>query len=739
MAWTSLESRLPHMPLVLAGPMLRQVTKESVTVWIALKTKADVTLIIYDGDKAPARRELGRAKRTPTAIGKNLFIVAVTARTTEPLVEANIYFYDLQFTSVGPPMMQSLAEAISKPGDPQDISRIAYYPTYQLPSFAMPPADLNKLRLIQGSCRKPNGGTKDQPEYPETPDALGFLDVLIADSVDNPFERPHQLLLTGDQIYADEVADVLLAMLIDAADVLMGWKEVLPGGSDDWGSFGPYDFSKLPPTTRNNASFHAGLSSDDTRSHLMFLGEYLAMYLFVWSDELFIPTPTIDEFKALFPAVTIDGSLLESMITQRNAVEKFRESLGPVRRALSNIPSYMICDDHEITDDWNMTRRFCDKVYGSALGRRIIQNGLIAFAICQSWGNLPEQFWDQTPAAGARLLNSLEAVTRAEVAGTHIYDTFDDDLQTRVGIHDAGKMAGHTPYAVFHDSGPHVTINGISVDTVSLRFNFSVEGPSHQVIVTDSRTNRQFRLKGKEDHPDLIGVAELRKQLFTDVPRLEDRLLLIVTTTNIPPTAGIREAASILSDGLGADRRSARYDVSVKFLYKFDVNDSWEFPALATDHVFAVVSDKFPSINGILTGQAVFLSGDVHFSFATRVGYWAEKQRLGDTPGNEKKVKAVFGQLVASALKNEKDDTRGMQDIGYGYVPRNFLKHIAWTTDPQGYFGWNYSGSSKKIGRLRAGLTTPGITWRISGEYPTCIKSVGIHNRVTLNDKPDWR
>ena len=103
MAWTPLASRLAQVPLVIAGPMLRQATKNSVTVWVALKQKTDVTLTIYDGDTVTAtRKTFGTATRAPAAIGKNLFIVAVTTRTTEPLVEGKIYFYDLKFTSTGP-------------------------------------------------------------------------------------------------------------------------------------------------------------------------------------------------------------------------------------------------------------------------------------------------------------------------------------------------------------------------------------------------------------------------------------------------------------------------------------------------------------------------------------------------------------------------------------------------------------------------------------------------------------
>ena len=741
MAWTSLASRLPQMPLVLAGPILRQVTKGSVTVWVAVKTKADVTLTIYDGDKAPARRELGKAERTPTAIGKNLFIVAVTARTTEPLVEGKVYFYDLQFKRVGPFLAQGLAEAITKPGGSQDISRIAYTPFFELPSFAMPPADLNRLRLIQGSCRKPNGGTKDKPFYPETPDAFGMLDGLIADDATDAFKRPHQLLLTGDQIYADEVADVLLAMLMDASETLMGWKELFAAYRDPAGNaHDPAEASTLKPSTRTPVIWGAAFTTQDTRSHLMALGEYFAMYLFAWSDELFIPTPTIDEFKALYPDVPISDELNLEMTTQRNAVEKYREALPKVRRALANIPSYMICDDHEVTDDWNMTRFFCDTVYANRLGTRIIQNGLCAFAVCQSWGNLPEQFWDGSIAAGAALLKKIEELTAQEVTGTHVYHNLDDAFRKILGLHTSDALAARSPYGVFHDLEPMIMVEGVSVSSSSLRYNFTVEGSSHQVIVTDSRTWRQFPQPGNETHGDLIGMADFRRQINTDAPPLGNRLLLIVCTTNIPPTVGIREAAFIGSAGnYYLSQTAAAFKVK-KFIYDNDILDSWEFPAPATERVFAEVSNKFPNVGGVLTGQAVFLSGDVHFSFATRLAYWAEIQRLGDAAGQPQQVKAVYAQLVASALKNEKDDTRGLQRDGYGYTPKSWQQHARWPLGPAGYVGWNVlSGKKSKVARLPPGIVRPGIDYDMTPEQPTLVAPLIKDNEVDVSVKPDYR
>jgi hypothetical protein len=52
---------------------------------------------------------------------------------------------------------------------------------------------------------------------------LPFLDSLIRRDYLDPLARPHQLLLTGDQIYADDVPACLLATLRETAEPLLGW------------------------------------------------------------------------------------------------------------------------------------------------------------------------------------------------------------------------------------------------------------------------------------------------------------------------------------------------------------------------------------------------------------------------------------------------------------------------------------------------------------------------------------
>jgi hypothetical protein len=280
------------------------------------------------------------------------------------------------------------------------------------------------------------------------PDALAMLDILIAADASDPVLRPHQLFLTGDQIYADEVEEALLAALTDAGDVLLGWTKGPPGSAVDFpesipgiATDGPYQASKLPPSTRSPLLRKAGMTSEDTRSHLMSLGEYFAIYLFVWSEELWPTLPTVPELNSMLPPGTdLPESVARDITARRPAIDNLRSTLKDVRRALANIPTYMIFDDHEITDDWNMTREFCDVVYGKPLGRRMMQNGLIAYAVCQAWGNLPEQFeQDPKQPAGLKLLNLLKDVS-AGTDNAARYDSFGAQLSALVGVLERSQM-----------------------------------------------------------------------------------------------------------------------------------------------------------------------------------------------------------------------------------------------------------------------------------------------------------
>lgn len=63
----------------------------------------------------------------------------------------------------------------------------------------------------------------------------------------------------------------------------------------------------------------------------------------------------------------------------------------------------MIFDDHDITDDWNLSARWEETAYGHPFSRRIAGNALLAYMLCQGWGNRPEVF--------SELLDEMDALS----------------------------------------------------------------------------------------------------------------------------------------------------------------------------------------------------------------------------------------------------------------------------------------------------------------------------------------
>lgn len=59
---------------------------------------------------------------------------------------------------------------------------------------------------------------------------------------------------------------------------------------------------------------------------------------------------------------------------------------------LANCATYMIFDDHEVTDDWFLNASWMNRVRASPFGRNGVRNGVIAYVAFQGWGNHPARF-----------------------------------------------------------------------------------------------------------------------------------------------------------------------------------------------------------------------------------------------------------------------------------------------------------------------------------------------------------
>lgn len=655
MSFTSLKDRLapnsqPRLPRLIAGPILRKVTPESVSVWMAFTEPATARMKILDSSGVVVFDE---GNRPTIAVGDRLHFVVVTAQrkgSESKLVPGEIYQYKLSF-DFGQNFSCNLKTAAGEQAE------LTYRP-FSHPTFCLPPDDPTRLRLMLGSCRMPHG---------QGFDALNQLHHLIRDTAQNADLRPQQLIMSGDQIYADDVALTMLLMLSDASDVLLGWTEKLPLRE-------PYPCPPLPPPYFRSLHIKAAhFTTVDHRAHLMSLGEYLCMYLFTWSDALWKESdiPDFNDVKAVLPSTEQgsrdEGSMLkgevkeESVTVENGDLRNFRRTLPNVRRALANIPSYMIFDDHEVTDDWNMTFSEWSKIYADKLGMRICQNALAAYNLCQHWGNVPEDFLDSNQGLpGTKILNLLNGLNADK------YEQRADDVRKAVGLHDAATFKSKR--SAGHEAG---TIN----------YHYTIEGLRHQVIVTDSRSWRSFPRKTAV----LMPQAQIQEQIV-NAPKTRDRLLFVVLSTNAPPMRAIRTATEM--------------DYVANFFEHYpDVYESWEMSTQSIDRLFKGISEKMPDVSGTKKGHAILLSGDVHMSFATRMLFKATA-RIDDPPSSPQPVEAVIAQLVCSGFKRENGDTTRFDREGYN---RRTIKERVFVPSrrPEGYAGWNAPANSKEwIGNL---------------------------------------
>lgn len=690
MTWTPLSQRVDKLPLILAGPILRKVEPNSVTVWLALRESRMVTLAVLDTNK----KVLITGKKKTIRLGDKLHIVAVTARSDNNLLlYGENYLYNLAFNT---------GETLITPGvlnHSGEISDIAYSP-YDLPSFALVPSDINNLRLIHGSCRKPHG---------ESLDALATVDKMIKEAlIKNPKQRPHQLFLTGDQIYADDVADALLFMLMDAASELLGWSEVLPDVKNS---------QELNPGKRNNLATHtAGLTAsldkfnqinNIAKSHLFTFGEFMMMYIFAWSDVLWchpVDFPSFIDINKEHQSKQ-ETEYFDKKITY---LKNFYSSLKDIRRALANVPTYMIFDDHEVTDDFYLNIAWCERVLNKPLGRRILQNGLLGYALCQAWGNTPEQFLPGQ--AGFELLKAVEIWSASKSLDLES----EKEISFRLALPNLADIKNSQPKGLIN-----YNIHNNNV----LKWHYYLNFHNYEVIVLDTRTWREF--PGQEfDFPALLGELGCDEQI-SKVTRPHDvKVTLIVSPApfiGVPFVETIQKAAKSFSKKLGFAA------------WGFDP-EAWGLQKSSYERFIAKLALRaLPAKQSC----AVILSGDVHYSFSARLQYSAIRPfGINENINTE----LILVQFTSSSLKNEVKGKGGSHSLHTkGFVPFDSVSDLP-TSE---ILGWsNPENKEITIGTINTCINELFLTqpWKLKAN-PAKIdlaKERSLFKVLEITEQPDW-
>ncbi len=359
---------------IIAGPILRRLTEEQLVLWWVSPFKATGEFCCYISDDKVFSANLSDDNLTTFRFGEKAY-VHLLALAIELPSETYIE-YDLFLTGQG----QDLAQA--KPLA-ETVSHLTYEGKCR-PSFIIQDKINN---LLHGSCRNPH--------HPSS-DSLLAGDAKLASSLDCPDKRPALLMMSGDQIYADHVAGSML-YAIHQVIALLGLNEEEFAGCQLKNSEQLYQMTEqyfqreniLPKAELKTpwykpGSSHPIFTSTYAHNHVMTFAEAMAMYLLVWSP-------------CLWQHVKLTGFAVPAKYQQIHqhelaAIESFIAGLDKVQRLLAHIPTYMIFDDHDVTDDWNLTAQWEQAAYQDPLAKRIIGNTLMAYWLCQGWGNDPKRF-----------------------------------------------------------------------------------------------------------------------------------------------------------------------------------------------------------------------------------------------------------------------------------------------------------------------------------------------------------
>ncbi len=375
---------------ILVGPILRRLTSEQFVLWWLSPFKCSGELQFYlagnereEIEKTRFTAPLDSDNLTTFRVGKNAVIHLLDVSINLP---AETYIeYDLKITNSE--HVTNPASYISK--HLADIIPHLAFGQATRPSFII---QENINNLLHGSCRNPHHASQD---------SLLAGEELVAKSLTDNEQRPALLMMSGDQIYADHVAGVTLHAIHQVIALLglndESFSDTNLAGYGITSASELYQFNQqyfqrellLPKSTVKASWYRAAkqqaiFTSTYAHNHVMTFAENLAMYFLIWS-------PTLWQYVDL---EGFDVPQKYQAIHQKElaAIKDFIVGLDKVQRLLAHIPCYMIFDDHDVTDDWNLTAAWEQAAYQDPLAKRIIGNSLFAYWLCQGWGNDPKQF-----------------------------------------------------------------------------------------------------------------------------------------------------------------------------------------------------------------------------------------------------------------------------------------------------------------------------------------------------------
>ncbi|MEZ8723700.1 alkaline phosphatase D family protein [Vibrio pomeroyi] len=557
------------LPLLLAGPILRKTTATEVVLWVVTSAPLSGTTELFNAEQTTPFFTSPLDEQESIQVGTHAWVTLIHLQgefpTNVPL-QYQIETEQGSLTELAPHLVYADMRTNNDSARIQfKISTTADY-------------------ILHGSCRNPHHPSKD---------SLVAADNKIATQA--VVERPDMLMMSGDQIYADHVAGPTLDAIQQVIQLLGLVGESLPTDSLDSkisssealfsSDYHLYQRDHLLPHQNKSDSLLDKLfpkrgipifSSTDCENHLVTLSEFIAMYLLVWSPTLWqcINRERLIENNFMQGDRQLTPAEQQQWRDESIIIDDFIAGLPQVQRLFAHIPTYMIFDDHDVTDDWNLTVGWEHAVDQNQFATQVIGNGLAAYWMCQGWGNAPENYNRDFMEQTKQLFSEL--VSQDVVLGDPSEQTVElaETTETVIGQLEPTQ---HKQYIEMLDRFEewHYTIN-----------------TSPKVIVLDTRT-RRWRSESRMNKPsglmDWEALTEFQHQLIN-----QDKVVIV----SAAPMFGVKfiETLQKMMTTLGKP-------------LVIDAENWMAHPGSANTLISIFTHTKTPT-------NFVVLSGDVHYSFA---------------------------------------------------------------------------------------------------------------------------
>jgi hypothetical protein len=363
------------LPNILAGPIVRRANAKQVCFWLITNQAYNFSVKLFSQDVQTTwfDGQLEEQQLNRVQVGTHAFVNLITLQPNAEISCGTRVSYDITL--------------IDNNGNSSHLCELL--PTLLYSGQSHPSFIIRKKigQMLHGSCRKPHHPSDD---------GLVIVDQQIEMGLVGKSEPPDLLMMSGDQVYIDDVAGPTLQAIGQTIELLGLFQEDIDGAtiSNSQELFAhPHCFYQRPellpddPSTANTYSqFFAAkrkpiFTSVNASNHLISFAEVMAMYILTWSPEMWQ--------RVHISEATIPEPFKQKFAIEKVIIENFVAGLDKVRRALAHVRVYMIFDDHDITDDWNLTRGWEDAVYGNSFAKRIVGNALVGYWLCQGWGNDP--------------------------------------------------------------------------------------------------------------------------------------------------------------------------------------------------------------------------------------------------------------------------------------------------------------------------------------------------------------